>query len=288
MTQQKTVHRDHSWTSPLRLTKSELSHALHSASLYLETHLDLCEPAVGGRSGAALYVIGRGDDRKYFMRITSAWRARRERYVVQRIQSARDLWPDEDGLRVMMLPIIQRGYPVAMTLARYIEGDSVDSADLGGMACLQFSSLFESTHVAVGTACPRSVVRLLSWLVSRWPSSDPRPKTALARALGQEWKAVIGHGDPSYGNLIRTNDGLVPVDFAGGGLLPARTHRARWVNTVHWRNGEQGQCPHCILVEEDRMALLVDACRRLRSDSGDSAREGVWLSRVDALLNDPT
>lgn len=287
MTQQNTVHLDHSWASPLRLTRSELSHALHSASLSLGMQLDLSEPALRGRSGAAVYALGCAHDEKYFMRVTSARRAHRERFVVQRIESARDLWPDENGLRVVEVPRIQREYPVAVTLARYIEGDSVESADLGGLACLQFSSLFESTPASVGTACPKSVVRLLSWLVSRWPSGDPRPKAALMLSVRQDWRCVVGHGDPSYDNLLRTNDGLVPVDFAGGGILPVRTHRARWVNAVHWRNGEQGQCRYCITVEEDRMALLVDACRRLRSDAGDDAREGIWFSRVDALLDDP-
>lgn len=288
MTQQESIHHDHSWASPLRLTRGELADALHSASLGLGVRMDLAEPVCGGRSGAAVYAIRGADGERCFMRVTSARRAERERFVVQRIPSASALWLDGAGLRVVAVPRIERGYPVAMTLARYIAGDPVKGTDVGGMACREFSSLFESASVSGSNGCPTSVVRLLNWLVERWPTDDPRPRTSLALALRQDWRRVVGHGDPSYDNLLRTNEGIVPVDFAGGGIVPARAHRARWVNAVHWRKGQQGQCSYCIEVEEDRMALLVDACRRLRSDAGDRAREGVWFSRVDALMDDLT
>lgn len=248
--------------------------------------VDLVGAMAGGRSGAAIYAIRGADEAKYVMRVTSARRAHRESYAVQRIPSAHALWVDGTGVRIVMTPKIQRAFPVAMTIARHMTGDPAEGADLEGAACMQFSSLFESTSVRKHAKCPESVIRLLSWLVAHWPDGDRRARAALMRAAGQNWQSVVGHGDPSYKNLIWTDRGLAPIDFAGGGVLPVRTHRARWVNTVHWRNGKQGQCCYCIDAEKDHMALLIDACRRLRSDAGDGAREGIWRGRVDALLGE--
>lgn len=240
-----------------------------------------CQGALlGGRSGAALYAAIAADEEQLVIRVTTKKRAERELHALRMLPSARPLWPTMGPQLIHLLPIA-RGFPVAATVTRHLSGAMPQySTDL----CTGFSELFEGDRVRQAGFCPASVVKPHLWLLDLLPEYAAGIRRSLTLALHQDWEIGFGHGDPSLGNLIATSSGrILPIDFASGGTVVQRLHRARWAHAVHGPvAGDDMDCGACPTA--DPIAFIADAARRLRSDAADPVRSFRWRARVVRLF----
>lgn len=241
----------------------------------------MCQgPLLGGRSGAALYAAQADHVEPLVVRVTTLKRATREMYALQNVPSARSLWPTMGPRLIHPLPVT-RGFEVAATVTRRLRGARPPySPDM----CTRFPELFEGAQQRDSHSCPPTVVKLHLWLLDVLPGYATAIRHSLVLGLRQEWDSAVAHGDPSLGNLIvDRSDGIVPIDFASGGLVARRLHRARWSHAVHCRaDGEVMDCDAC--PTSDPIAFITDAARRLRSDAADPQRSARWRTRIIQLL----
>lgn len=262
------------------LTMNELSLVFAHLQRALGVEVECLGPLAGGRSGAALYSALAEESETLVVRVTSKERAGREVHALRRMPSASSLWPAM-GLRIIYpLPVV-RGFPVAATVTRYLLGHRpLYSPDL----CTSFQELFEAAQWRQSSSYPTAVVNLHMWLHDALPEYATAIRHSLALGLRQEWSTAFGHGDPSLSNLIATRAGdVLPIDFASGGIVIRRLHRARWFHAVHGSAGGEGtDCGIC--PTSDPVALITDAARRLRSDGADPVRSARWKTRILQLL----
>jgi hypothetical protein len=270
---------DHWWSLPLALHSAELGSAIEAANRKLDSSLAWVRQISTGRSGAAIHVLGRDGRPEVIMRVTSLRRALREKYAVCHLPSARHLQIGED-LPIVRVPSIHRPFDVTITLARFVNGGSIQ---YGSTLCPKFETLFETPSGTSRHDCPRVVVGLLTWLANEVPDIKHTINLALVKATGETWTRAIGHGDPTPSNVIDAeSEGPVPVDFASGGQVARRLHRARWLHSVHGE-GKEPLCECCAGAGQDRIALLADAARRLKSDGADRQRREYWVQRIKQL-----
>lgn len=241
-----------------------------------------------GRSGAALLILQAGPSYsdQYFARVTSRRRSMRELYVIDNLDSASHL-RIRGRARGCDLPWIRRHFPVSMTIVPLLENcGSLLSTDI----CPQFDRLFASSLDRVVDKPPQNILRPLLGLFDELPCEyHSRVRSALRLATVQSWRVGLGHGDPHLTNVVKSSESdCTAVDFASGGLVVKRVHRARWVNAVHQSRSElkvvYPECHWCSEALGDDLALLIDAARRLRSEGRDPMRSNFWRELVMSLL----
>src|SRR5689334_8080285 len=111
MSEKQHVAPDHWWSSPLTLTPAEINDVVRASSRLIGHELQWLGRVEGGRSGAALHVLGRRRP-EIFARVTSCRRAMRERYIVTVLDAASPLRID-GVLPIVALPTVRRTYAVS-------------------------------------------------------------------------------------------------------------------------------------------------------------------------------